>query len=384
MIFTHLSVLTIAQTDSLPEPETNSKPELIRNARTALRAAFLMDDPAGTGLWMDSLARLEDAAYAALIWDERWLLHFWTGAYGTLLEELSTFDETQRAIQSWKIQPPTDSLFHWIDVTMHEKRFEAYSNIQNAFLNAEEKAISTLLLDYLLRETGVEADWAERLTSFGTHFPSSRFLPFVQSIKPNILKPSKKAFGIAGGLLVGTWRAEIERTLNTPYTFDLDAYYWSNRWNFLFNGSFGGPTLSRDLKAGGEIWPKDDQTSFFTVGLNLGYDLVNAPKLRIFPSVGGGAGFLRPPTPGEDEDPLPEYYDNFHFSEFHFSAAITMDIKLFQKNYEEWSMPKGSYHGIRLKFGWNGLNFDKKNSALKGDMVYFAVLYNGFGVMTEQ
>ena len=95
-------------------------------------------------------------------------------------------------------------------------------------------------------------------------------------------------------------------------------------------------------------------------------------------------GFLRPPTPGEDEDPLPDYYTSFNFSEFHLSAGVTVDVKLFQKNYRNWGLPKGSYHGIRLKLGWNGLNFGNKNEDLKGELFYFAVHYNLFSVMTEQ
>lgn len=383
LIFMFLSVLAIAQTDSLPAPKPETKPQKIETSRRELLASFLLDDPAGAGLWMDSLARLEDENYAGLIWDERWMLYFWTESYGTLLEEVSRFDDNQRSLQAWKVQPKRDSLFEWVDVTLNEKRFDIFTSIQGAFLNQEEKAFTTLLLEYLLRLNSNEDEWAERLQSFESHYPSSRFLSFVRSVKPTILKPSNKAFGLSGGLLIGNWKGEIERSLGTPYTFNLDFYYWTKRWNFLFDCSFGGPELSRDLFIGNEVWPKNDPTSFFTLGLNLGYDIVNAPKLRIFPSIGGGLGFLKPPTPGEDEDPLPEYYSNFNFSEFHLSAALTTDIKLFTKNYRNWNTPKGSYHGVRLKFGWNGLKFGKDNSDLQGEMIYFAVHYNFFAYLAK-
>jgi hypothetical protein len=234
-----------------------------------------------------------------------------------------------------------------------------------------------------LRLNTNEEEWAERLQSFEIHYPASRFLTFIRSIKPHILKPSKNAFGISGGLLVGSWRGDIERTLESPYTFDLDVYYWTKRWNLLFNGSFGGPSLSRDVFVKNEVWPKKDPTNFFCFGLSVGYDIVNAPKVRIFPSLGGAVGILKPPTPGEDEDPLPDYYSNFNFTEVHLAAALTADIKLFQKNYQNWNTPKGSYHGVRLKFGWNGLNFGKHNDYLKGEMIYFAVHYNFFALVAK-
>ena len=383
LISNFLLALLSAQTDSLPSPLSDSTPEKIAVSRRELLASFLMDDPAAAGLWIDSLARLEDEQYAGLIWDERWMLYFWTESYGTLLEEVSRFDANQRALQAWKIQPPKDSLFEWIDLYLNENRYDVFTSIQSAFLNEEEKAFSALLFEYLLRLNTDEEEWADRLQAFEKHYPSSRFLAFVRNIKPAILKPSNKAIGISGGLLVGNWRGDIERTLATPYAFDFDLYYWTKRWNFTFDGFLGGPSLTRDLMVDNDVWPKDDPTSFFTLGLGLGYDIVNTSKLRIFPSVGGGVGFLRPPTPGEDEEPLPDYYNNFNFNEFHLTASLTTDIKLFTKNYRDWNTPKGSYHGIRLNFGWNGLNFGKQNPDLMGEVFFFAVNYNFFAYLAK-
>ncbi|MFN0217137.1 MAG: hypothetical protein ACKVT2_23005 [Saprospiraceae bacterium] len=383
LIFNFLSLISIGQNDSLPASSSLSRPEKIANSRLELLASFLMDDPAGAGIWMDSLARLEDEQYAGLIWDERWMLYFWTESYGTLLEEVSLSDDNQRSLQAWKTQPPNDSLFEWLDYYLNEQRFTVFSSIQNAFLNQEEKAFTTLLFEYLLRLNTDEEEWAERLQSFENHYPASKFLSFVRSRKPVILKPSNQALGISGGLQFGNWRGEIERTLATPYAFNIDAYYWTRRCNFLFEGAFGGPKLTRDVIVNSEVWPKEDPSSFFTLGLGFGYDIINSSKLRLFPSIGGGIGFLKPPTPGEDEDPLPDFYDNFKFTEWHLSAAVNADIKLFTKNYRTWNTPKGSYHGVRLKFGWNGLNFGKDSPQLGGEIFYFAVNYNFFGYLPK-
>lgn len=69
-----------------------SKATHIANARKELIISFQQDDPAGTSLWMDSLARLEDEVYAGLLWDERWLLYFWLEAYGSVFDEAARFD----------------------------------------------------------------------------------------------------------------------------------------------------------------------------------------------------------------------------------------------------------------------------------------------------
>lgn len=382
-VFIFLSAYAFAQTDSLPQAAPGARPEIIAAGRLELLNAFLMNDLVGTGLWMDSLATLGDETYNGLLWDERWMLYYWTESYGTLLEEVSHFDENQRYLESWKIHPKNDSLFEWIDLRLNEKRFEYFSSIQNAFLNEEEKALATLLLEYLLRLNANEEEWAERLQAFEDRYPASRFLIFVQSIKPVTLKPTKKAFGISAGLLTGAWQGAIERSLGTPYMFNLDAYYWADRWNLMFDASFGGPAITRNLLIEKDVWPKDDPTNFLILNLNLGYDLANRTKIRISPFIGGGLSILKPPTPGEEEDPLPDYYSNFEFTAFHLCAALQADLKLFKKNYKNWNTPKGSYHGIRLKFGWNGLTLGKQNKDLKGAMLYFAVNYNFFAIVPK-
>ncbi|MBN8677893.1 MAG: hypothetical protein J0M29_06685 [Chitinophagales bacterium] len=377
-----------SQTDSIPTPATDSvqvlsKAQKIADSRQELISSFLLDDPAGAGLWMDSLTRLEDAQYAGLIWDERWLLYYWTESYGTLLAEVTTFNEDERALQSWKIQPPKDSLFDYIDIALNERKYDIFGSIRTAFLNEEEKAFTTLLLEYLLRMNHDEEEWASRLQSFEVHYPASRFKPFVHSIKPAIMKPSKHALGISGGFCLGNWSDQLERNLGIPYAMQFDLYYWTKRWNVLFDATFAGPYIRRDIVSNGDIWPKDDPTTFVSLGLNLGYDLINRPKIRVFPSVGAGLGILKPTEPDEDEEPLPLYYDNFYFTEFHLAAALTADVKLFTKDNRDWNTPKGSYHGIRLKLGWNGLNFGNRNEYLRGELFYLAVHYNLFGVLPK-
>lgn len=383
-LFTLLTHFCVAQvSDTLP-PLPQNPQVAIASARLQLKQAFLLNDPAGASLWMDSLSRLEDENYTGLVWDERWLLYYWTESYGTLLTEVSLLDANLRAEQMWKVQPPKDSLFQQIDFWLNEQRFEVFRSIGNAFLNQEEKAFTTLLFEYLLRLNKDEEEWAERLQSFVNLYPKSKYDAFVRSIKPTILKPANKAFSISAGLQVGNWRGDIERSLTTPYAFNVDASYWAKRWNVIVDMAFGGPRIRRDILVDGSVWPKDDPTSFFTVGLHLGYDLVNKSKIRVYPSIGGGFGVLKPPTPGEIEDPLPGFYDDFYFNEFHLSAALNADVKLFTKNYRKWETPKGSYHGVRLKFGWNGLRFGQKNDFLQGQMLYFSINYAFFAHLAKK
>ena len=128
-----------------------NKAAAIAAVRSELKTAFLTDDPAAAALWMDSLARLEDPLFVALAWDERWLLYYWTEAYGNLFAEAMGLDANARAQLSWKIQAPRDSLFEWIDYSLNERRFELFDRINRAFLTEDEKVFAVLQLEYLLR-----------------------------------------------------------------------------------------------------------------------------------------------------------------------------------------------------------------------------------------
>ena len=104
-----------AQNDSLPAPKPPSLEQKINVTRLALRSSFLQADPAGVGLWVDSLNRLENDTYVGANWDERWLLYYWTENYGALLTEARHFGASERNTLAWKVPPPADSLFEIID-----------------------------------------------------------------------------------------------------------------------------------------------------------------------------------------------------------------------------------------------------------------------------
>ena len=126
----------------------SSKTTQIRKARLQLDTAFLYDDLPTASLWIDSLIRLEDENYVGLVWDEQWLLYYWSGLFSNVLDEAARYNAEVRQQQSWKTQPPDDSLFDHLDRTLLERRYNIFAEIERAFLNEEEKAFATLLLEY--------------------------------------------------------------------------------------------------------------------------------------------------------------------------------------------------------------------------------------------
>ena len=218
-LFFLLSQILGAQTN-----DQIARKDKIKSGRLELKNAVTADDPAGAGLWIDSLSRLENKYYTGLSWDERWLLYYWTENYGALLSEAAQMGAAERYALSEKVQPPADSLFELTDSMMYARRFESFQAIRHAFLTAEEKAFSILLLEYLLRINGNEEEWAEKISAFESKYPQSGYLYFLSGVKPDILKPANKAFGAAIGLQSGSWTDQIDRSLPPLYGLSLDFY----------------------------------------------------------------------------------------------------------------------------------------------------------------
>jgi hypothetical protein len=366
-----------AQTDSLPVPvKKMTLFQKVTQSRQELLNAFLNNDPAGAALWRDSLIRMENVNQSTLMWDERWLLYFWEESYGNLFEEAAQFDENTRYLSEMKIAPPQDSLFEWLDFNLYENRFDYFQHINRGFLSQEEKAFATILFEYLLRLNANKADWNNRVDAFKTKYPSSRFNTFLQTTATPIIKAGPSAFDVDVLFHSGTFRDQLERSLEHLWAVDFGLNYWKNRWNIGIHATIGGPKLKRDVYENIYLWPKGDPTTFIAPELEFGYDIFNSKKLRIFPALGAGFTFLRAPTPDEGEDPLPEYYTLFSYSSGHLMANLTTDIK-FMFN-EEDDVPQGSYHGLRVRVGYRKMYLGNDNFAFSGDMFFMAIGYNLF------
>ena len=391
LIFLFSATSLFAQNDSLPKPVEPKLTERIASARQELLASFLADDPASAGLWRDSLMKLENNSQAALVWDERWLLYFWEEAYGNLFDEVERFDDAERQRLADKQPPPNDSLFVWLDNVLYERRFDMYESISRGFLSEEEKQFALIELDYLLRLNQKEqtsGEWNKRLDAFLKLHPDSRFKAYINanlytdaSAINNRRVRTDRGLGLDLLFASGRWSDELERSVRSPYGLDLGLYYWQKRWNFGVRCLFTWQKLSRPVFQNGYEWPKDDPAIFIAPMLEVGYDIVNNQKLKIFPAVGAGVSILKPPgTDEEEDDPPPDYYSDFFFAKGFLSAALTADVKLklFEMDDEDIS-----YIGVRLRLGYNRLYLGNENPALQGNMFFFAVGMNLSGYATH-
>jgi hypothetical protein len=349
----------------------------IKKTRRALMEAFQREDALETGLLMDSLIRMENIEQAALVWDERWLLYLWMGAYGNLFAEAAEMNADKKAEVALKNQPLPDSLYTVLDAGMFENRFVLYKSLQTSLLSNEEQAFTALLFDYLLRLNENITDWNERLGVFESKFPESRFLPFIHTLKKPVLKrnPRKGSFGILAGQVQPD--GEAQRYLSSGFCLSVDLAVWQNRWNILLSCNLSALSLRRDLYNLTDTWPKGSPATLNTFTLGLGYDLWNSNRLRITPA--GGIGFSTfGPTDSED-DPAPEEYLYFKTFSWHLHQSLNIDLKRPFSRKKQSFDKDDDYFGLRFRIGYEWLHFGNTISELKGNQFFIGVGVCGFG-----
>ncbi len=281
----------------------------------------------------------------------------------------------------YKIPPPEDSLFEFLDTRLYTSRGQLLDQIEKADLTPEETEFATLLLEYLLRVSSQESEaeaYDTRLSQFLTRYPGSRFKGFIHRRMYNTSPPGNWALGLDVLFLRGNWTGKMEGNLNTCYGADFGLAFWSKRWNVLLRVPVGFQKLANPIEENTFIWEKDESSIYFGIELEAGYDLYNKSRLRIFPTVGGGYSSLRPPD-GTEENPNPDYFEFFKFKSAHLTTAVQADVKFKMGDKKITS----TYQGLRVRMGIRWLNFGKQNAGLKGNMFFFAVGYTLFGRQPE-
>ena len=366
------------QTDSLEE---NSKAERIEFLRIQLIEDFqnAMDDELSWHL--EKLEALEDSATSVTVWDERWLLYHHLGRYDTLFEQVKKHTQRTRFNEMWKEAPPEDSLFIVLDNHIY-KHLASYAElIRQRKLNKEQQLFAILHLEYLLRvgETDPTSrkEQDRKLIRFVEKYPQTEFKPFINEFMFKGTKPEPWAYNLDLGFRFGAWTDELERHFSPYYAFDCALGAWYKGLNTHLRLSIGGFSLERDIVENNNVWFEDEKATHSQVMLDVGYDIVNTKKLRIFPTIGAGWSWVNPPSPDEDEDPLPAYYDDFRFNAPTLQAVLNTDLK-FRIEDEDQAFDSYGYFGIRLRLGYQRLFLGNKNEALAGDQLFFSISMSPF------
>lgn len=347
--------------------------EQIIGLRAELKKAILTDNRKSGAQLTESLLALSNYNHHALMWDERWLVYHWSGQHRRLLEEIKGYSETSRYLEEYAKLPPADSLFELIDLTMFRLRSAYAGELQDLGLNPEEQSFLQIHLGYLLRDRSEEEK--ERRADFIKNYPQSAYVAFVKTFMALPPAPVYHYYSFDASLAGSNWTDNLTPTLRQGWGGYLGLNVHYKRWTFGGKFQFSRQRLNRSIFEGFDEWPKGAPSSFNGFGLGVGYHLLDASKIRIWPSGELGWATLTPVNADDTDIPEEEFFAIFNYTSFMTGVGLNFDLKMQTKE----AHPKGrypeKYHGVRVRVGYNWLYFDRSNPLLNGNLIYFTLGY---------
>lgn len=346
-------------------------------ARGQLREAFASDDVGLANAWLGFLqTELESDTQAATLFDERWLLYYWTENFAMLFAEVAEYDSLFKRRYMFQLPPPEDDLFSIVDRTSFERRFELYAAVQRGFLSAEEKAFAVLLLDYLLRADATDAgrrEQDEKAATFFKKYPDSRFRKYTYQHIYNGLAPSKHGF--MGDLMLLYGRHDGAMGINFKPFWGIGASfgYWQKRMSGVLRVQVGGQEVRREFSDGSYIVSPDSSATVVDVGLETGFDLVDTRQFRITPLVGAGVSFLRVGSTSSVPDAEAA---SLSFNSFHWQACLQIDRKV---RHAPAASGRIGWTAVRFRAGYKHLNFADDTPDLGGSQIFVSLGVSFFG-----
>ena len=315
-----------------------SKTEKIAKGRDYLFEKFLDRDYDKVKEIKDYLMTLEDDYYIALWPSELYHILQWTKEYGELTSLLRSMDSayfsaSDHAKYNNKVLPEYDDLYKQLYLRGLEDKHLLQFGLQEADLNSEDRALLTMLLDwmfvkkhYLVRDIQNDPDQGrvnEMATRFLSDYPNSDYEWFVRNVIRKQYVENDWGWGIGldicGGFLTGSLKDKFLPIFG--FGISMDVLYKK----FLLN--LGYDIIISDTKIdqpySGGIYPAGSRDNVMNFYADLGYRIVDNRAISLAPFVGiGGAwdtyGY------GQYDKPNLSELDKFYTT---YQAGLIFDIK---------------------------------------------------------
>lgn len=315
-----------------------SKKEKIAKGRAYLLEKFIERDYDKVKEIKDYLMTLEDDYYIALWPSELCHILQWTKEYGELTSLLrgmdsAYFSASDHAKYNNKVLPEYDDLYKQLYLRGLEDKHLLQFGLQEADLNSEDRALLTMLLDwmfvkkhYLVRDIQNDPDQGrvnEMATRFLSDYPNSDYEWFVRNVIRKQYVENDWGWGIGldicGGFLTGSLKDKFLPIFG--FGISMDVLYKK----FLLN--LGYDIIISDTKIdqpySGGIYPAGSRDNVMNFYADLGYRIVDNRAISLAPFVGiGGAwdtyGY------GQYDKPNLSELDKFYTT---YQAGLIFDIK---------------------------------------------------------
>jgi hypothetical protein len=362
---------------------SNTESEIILKGRRLLLERFLEGDYEKVREIKDYLISAIPAEdYIIFYPPEYWLILHWTREYDYLLESINSTRPANMPENQRKIKPQYDLLFEKMVDKSRQSRSIIEAGIINSDIGTIEKDFLLMHLIYIIAgENNYEAtrDTLNSLSdNFLTEYPGNAYEDFTRKYLRNKFVPSKWAFAfeLFSGYGVFTQNLETRYLNNVPLGIAFDIEY-RNLTLYLRN-YIGFSRTKNDYYFDNGIWPERSQVRVFLPEASLGFIAINSNFLKIAPFAGVSSADIGPTEFDRKRDPNLEKVELAFTTTYTF--GINADIKLGKSRMPLVSpYAEQNYRFIRLRYGYNLPQFERKYSGMNGQMHYLTLGIGGIG-----
>lgn len=387
---------SFAQRDSLQNQilnYTDSTSEIIIKGRGLLADKFVEGDYQKVREIKDFLlSKVQDKNYVVFYPSEYCYILYWTQQYNKLLASMAIRDSINnypyRSIQHFddlrfdkQISPPNDLLQEKLYRRSKDSILQLYSFIDNSSLKKEDKDFLKIRLQYITSMSDYKPATRDSLNlsadRFLESYPNSSYNSFIRKYIRFEFVPSKWGFVFEFFSGYGILTKELNNTFFNPVPIGIafDVYY--KKFGFFLRDYIGFSKTKKDVPYNNGIWEKGSQVRVFLPEASLGYVVLDNKIAKITPFAGfSGTAFL---ATDNDEEKNPELKKaGLKFTNT-YTAGVNLDIKLGTSKTEMVSFNEESYWFLRLRYGYNLPQFQKRYNGYNGAMHYITVGIGGFG-----
>jgi hypothetical protein len=159
-----------------------------------------------------------------------------------------------------------------------------------------------------------------------------------------------------------TMNDPLSKYLKTAFVLGFDIGIFKNNWFFGGHLQLRGLSTKQEFVYKDVVWLKDTSVNLPTLGLTVGYKIVDEDRLAFTPFVGIGGGFLNLPAQEDYMPPEGAGMGSF-IPSFGFLADYKYKVKASKSMFEQ---PKLNTKVIRLRLAVNPMNFKEWH---KGNVV---------------
>ncbi len=238
---------------------------------------------------------------------------------------------------------PDDLLSFNIHQALTQTYGDIESDIEKNITDSEEQYVLKAVLEYLASENDISDEKREANKAFVKNNPDSPYAAFVEQYLP--------LTRVTGGTYLAFGAAMFQPAGDYSDYFDLG---WGGMfsWELLFNQVYvslylhGGtvhPNTSFTLtdSEGTYTFGPKDNFSYFSGGLDIGYDVFKNRNIMVAPAVSIMGGSLQSMLYEDVE--IPEYY---FFNSFIYGLNVNVAFKFYEFKSPMW---QGGYLGLKLK-----------------------------------